>query len=110
MSINKDNVYEGEYAESIYCDNCRMRQLIYKCAEFQQYEGWYCRSCFELIDEDADDEDDNNFIITIDLLRCYIKNSTPNLLPQYYKFRKLNEEIKNLNKIYKCAKKNFAEV
>lgn len=83
MSIN---IIETEYieVEYIYCDLCRGGNLSYKCANFKQYPGWYCRNCYELIDEDADEYNDDNYIITLHQLKCYIEVSNNIFCKDYY--------------------------
>ena len=82
MSINI--IDSDSTVEYIYCDMCRYGDCLYKFAKFKQYAGWYCRDCYELIDEDAGDEDDNNFIITLNMLKTFIKVSNPHHEKVYY--------------------------
>ena len=95
--MSKDILYEIE-AEDTYCGMCRTPELIYKGAIFKQYNGWYCRSCYELIDEDADENDDENYIITIRLLRVMILTAYPcGSNKTYYNMKLVCQEIKRLN-------------
>ena len=53
-----------------YCDTCKSVEPLYKLQVFKQYHGQHCRSCYELIDEDADEEDDESYIISIELIKA----------------------------------------
>lgn len=93
MSIN---IIETEYpeVEYLFCDLCRSGDCSYKFQKFIQYEGWYCRNCYELIHEDCDDENDNNYILSIISLKVYIKVSNPVFCRTYYNMKQICKEIK----------------
>ena len=94
MSINIINAETSE-TEFIYCDLCRGLECLYKCSNFKQYNGWYCRNCYEKVDEEADEEDDNSYIITLPMLRSFICVSTDKFVPVYYNMKMICNEIKN---------------
>lgn len=96
MSINI--ISNENNIEAIYCDMCRNYNCLYKCTNFKQYYGWYCRNCYELIDEDFDD--DNNFIITLNMLKTFIEVSNPNFNKNYHHQKLICNEIELLNEIY----------
>ena len=93
MSINiiESNYPEEEY---LFCDLCRNGDCSYKFQKFNQYKGWYCRNCYELIDEDADEENDNNYILSMSSLKVYIHVSCPVFCRTYYNMKQICKEIK----------------
>jgi hypothetical protein len=94
MSIN---VIKGEYPESeyLFCDLCRGGDCSYKFSKFKQYNGWYCRNCFELKNEDDDEYDDNNFKIVLRVLKISIEVSTPLFNKIYYNMKQICKEIRD---------------
>lgn len=92
MSIN---TIENETLDYLFCDLCRAGDCIYKFATFKQYHGWYCRDCYELTDEDGDEENDDNYIITFRMLKVMMETSTPSFNTTYYKMKIICEVIKS---------------
>lgn len=96
MSINI--IPDDSKVEYIYCDMCRNGDCLYKCANFKQYNGWYCRNCYELIDEDLDENLDDNFVIKMNMLKTFIEVSNPYLGKYYYYQKLVCSEIKKIEK------------
>ena len=53
-----------------YCDTCKSVEPLYKLQDFKQFHGLHCSSCYELIDEDADEIDDESYIISSDMIKA----------------------------------------
>lgn len=96
MSINIK--YQDEYPDSLFCDLCRCEDASYRLLAFKQYNGMYCRHCYELVDEDADEEDDNNYIITIRMLRVTVQTTNSLCLEKtYYYMKQVCNQIRSMN-------------
>ena len=92
MSINI--IDSNNDVEFIYCDLCRNGDLLYKCGQFKQYVGWYCRNCYELTDEDDDEYNDMNYVLVMRMLKTYIDVSTPTFCKEYHNMKTLCADIK----------------
>jgi len=88
MSIN---IFKGEYPEDdyIFCDLCRTGNCSYKFFKFPQYVGWYCRCCW--------DEVDNKIILDMGQLKTMITYSTPTIGKTFYRLKQVCQEIKKIS-------------
>ena len=59
--------------DSGYCDTCKSVEPLYKLQSFKQFHGQHCRSCYELTDDD--ENDDESYIITIEMIKCLHEHS-----------------------------------
>lgn len=91
MSINIIET-EDPTSDYLFCDLCRSKEHSNRCCKFKQYNGWYCLNCFELCDEDAE-ENDENIIIVMRALKIFIEISSPVLRKNYYQMKLICKEI-----------------
>jgi hypothetical protein len=64
-----------DFDESGFCDLCKSIDPSWKLQSFTQFYGVYCRDCYELTHEDADEDKDENYIISSLSLRVLHETS-----------------------------------